>query len=112
MNIGPNPHDEPCLAHNHPDSAFETIMFAQQIERAYPPPAGVRIRSKWFDHDFGGYTEAVVYYNDTDDEAIEYAYMVEADPEGKLQKWDSEALKAIEAQRKVRAELEAEKATL
>jgi hypothetical protein len=41
------------------------------------PPAGSNFAIKSNPHDFGSYYEVVVYYNDDNEEAAEFAYMVE-----------------------------------
>jgi len=96
LNIGSTPHDEPCASITDNMHYIEAKVFAKQIERAYPPVFGARVKVKWFDHDFGSYAEACIVYNDTNDEACDYAYHVESDPDNKLQKWDSEALAELE----------------
>ena len=94
INIGSTPHDEPCIGVGDPEyytkGVAEVQRFARQIEKHYPPVPGARIKVKAFDHDFGTYHEACVIYNDNSDEATEYAYEVDADPKGALQKWDKE----------------------
>ncbi len=109
LNIGPNPHDEPCLPNTHRLAQGEVMVFINQIVEAYPPPPGARVRCRFFDHDFGGYFEACVFYNDDDEEQVNYAFMVEADPEGKLQKWSDESKKVLAIMHQASEEMDAMK---
>ena len=87
LNIGSTPSEETCLPVNHQDARKEVQRFVDQIFKAYPPVWGASVRVKAFDHDFGTYYEAVVYYDTDNEDAQKYAYMVEADPLQKLNKW-------------------------
>lgn len=93
INIGSTPHDEPCIGVGHEDyytkGIEEVRRFARQIRHHYPPPVGAVVKVKAFDHDFGRYHEVVVIFALEDEEAQEYAYMVDADPKNVLSKWDS-----------------------
>lgn len=90
LNIGSVPHSEDCLPINHEDARKQVQRFAAQIIKAYPPVWGASVRVKAFDHDFGTYYEAVVYYDTDNEDAQAYAYAVEADRLNKLEKWDIE----------------------
>ena len=93
INIGSSPHSEECAQLGSPEyhekATEECQKFAEQIVRHYPPPPYARVRTKWFDHDFGSYAEVVVLYHEDDEKATQYAYMVENDPKNVLQFWDS-----------------------
>jgi len=94
LNIGPSPADETCVQVGNPDyhtlARPECERFKQQIIKHYPPVYGARVAIKAFEHDFGTYLEVCVVYDIENEEANEYAFMVENDPKGVLQKWDSD----------------------
>ena len=98
LNIGPSPADETCVQIGHPDyhtlARQECLKFKAQIEKHYPPIFNTRVVVKAFDHDFGTYYEVCVVYSVEDEEANEYAFAVESDPKGVLQKWDSDTEQA------------------
>ena len=94
LNIGPSPCGETCVAVGNPDyhnlARQECERFKQQIIRHYPPVFNARVAIKAFEHDFGTYYEVCVVYSVEDEEANEYAFAVENDTKGVLQKWDSD----------------------
>lgn len=97
LTIGPTPSDEDCAQVGTEDymerSQKETTAFIHQLLREFgEPPANARLTSKCFPHDFGAYTEVVCYYDDCDEESINYAFNIENNTPAK---WDNEALKEL-----------------
>ena len=98
LNIGPTPCSEDCAQlgeDNFKENAtIQMDAFVNQLYRQFPEAEskGVRFTKKWFNHDFGSYGEVVAVYDDENEEAVNYAIMVENNtPE----LWDSEALKEM-----------------
>ena len=97
ISIGPVPASESCTqvgAENfYKDSHIDCEVFANMIRREFPEiPAGVRIATKSFPHDFGTYYEVVVYFEDENEEQRDYAYKVE----GKIYDyWDDTAIEEL-----------------
>lgn len=93
LSIGSTPAAEPCAQLGKDNYAAmarkEGKAFINQLKRVCgEPPAGAYFKLKAFPHDFGTYYEVCVMFSDQDEEAIEYAYKVEAEtPEY----WDEEA---------------------
>jgi hypothetical protein len=57
------------------------------------PPSGATLKMRASKHDYGIYYGLAVYFNDNNEEAVEYAYECEnAIPDY----WDDEALKELE----------------
>lgn len=98
MEIGPTPCDEPCAqlgsyGFEH-QASKEMKAYINQLYRQFPDAIdnGVRFKARWFNHDFGRYGEVVIYWDDEDPIADEFAYKYESNlPE----KWDEEALKEL-----------------
>jgi hypothetical protein len=96
LTIGTVPTDEDCT-YNEPTGAYvtaqrrEALAFAEQIRRHYPEPDEGYVTVKRFAHDFGGYFEACVVFDDEDEAATNWAFQVEADPLGVLREWDEES---------------------
>lgn len=92
LTIGSTPHDEPCTQLGDPDytqkARAECKRFLEQIARHYPEPAGGYLQVKSFSHDFGKYFEVVARFDDTDEEAVNWAYAIEADEKGVLANWE------------------------
>ena len=67
----------------------EGKAYINQLKRQFgEPPSSAVFRLKAFPHDFGSYYEVCVVFSDTDEEAVDFAYKVEAEcPE----LWDEEA---------------------
>jgi hypothetical protein len=94
INIGSSPSSEPCAqlgTDNYPIQARkECTAFIHQLRRQFSdgdrPSNALKI--KHFDHDFGTYMEVVCYFDDADEEAINFAFRCESNtPEY----WDKEA---------------------
>lgn len=75
-------------------SQKELKAFINQLRRKFgKEPGTAYLKIKSFPHDFGTYHEVVCYYNDEDEEAINYAFKLESEtPEY----WDEEAKKELE----------------
>lgn len=90
--IGSSPYGEPCAQVGSPDyhtrSRIECRVFADQLRRLFPPPAGGAIRILREPHDFGSYLTVVAEFDPNSEESVNWAYRIEAEgPEH----WDAEA---------------------
>ena len=96
ITLGPTPMGEDCVqvGSNEYYSGLdkkEVNRFCEMLQRRFPEweEQGVVFRKKTFPHDFGSYSEACVYYDDTIEQACEFAYFVESNlPET----WDDETV--------------------
>ena len=82
LTIGSSPCEEDCAQVGTEDyrrrSILESNAFIQLIRDSLGlEPTGAKLGIKWFPHDFGSYSEVVVHYNETMEDAVEYAYKVE-----------------------------------
>ena len=100
LEIGCTPHDEPCAQVGQPDYAPQARVqcraLINQLERSFPCPcpdkAWLYVKSN--PHDFGTYYEVAVKFDENDQQACDWAYLIEASlPE----RWDTEALKELAA---------------
>jgi hypothetical protein len=76
------------------DGIIEAEVFIAQLERVFgepPPSAFFKVIS--CPHDFGVYFEVAVRYNNTNQDAIDYAFRCEAETP---KHWDAEAWKELE----------------
>ncbi|MFN6965191.1 MAG: hypothetical protein ACK4S4_15705 [Pyrinomonadaceae bacterium] len=97
VDIGPSPTAEDCAQVGSDDyyerARRECRVFIDQLRRQFgdePCSASLSVRS--YPHDFGTYYEVVCYFDDDDDEAVEYAYKLESEtPEH----WDADARVAL-----------------
>ena len=92
--IGSTPAEEDCAQVGSPDYKTRMIKeinaFINQLLRQFgPEPKGAEIRVKGFPHDFGTYHEVVVFFDDNNEEAVNYAYKIENEA---ATRWDEEAL--------------------
>jgi hypothetical protein len=98
LEIGPTPCDEDCqqvgtASYNGARARIECQAFANQLLRQFgEPPQGARIGIKSFPHDFGSYSEVVVYYDDAIPESEAYAFRVESESPAN---WDGIARKEL-----------------
>jgi hypothetical protein len=97
LSIGATPAEETCAQVGKEgyseQSQKECRAFVNQLVRQFgQPPEGARITVKSFPHDFGSYREVCVVYNDNIEEAIEYAFKIEAESPAN---WDEEAKKEL-----------------
>ncbi len=68
----------------------ECRIYQRQLERTFPDlPPGIAFAIKSFVHDFGIYVEVCIYFDDDDEQQIDYACRVECSPP---KQWDDEAL--------------------
>ena len=84
MNIGSTPSDEPCASVGEPDyyprAREECARFIELIRKKLgEEPPGAHLATKSFPHDFGTYHEVVCYFEDSDEEASQYAYLCESE---------------------------------
>jgi len=92
LNIGSAPHDEDCAqvgSENYQTQGRKECkaLGNQMIRIMGEPPFGASLVVKSFPHDFGSYTELCVVYDDTNEEAEDYAFSCESLPSF----WDKEA---------------------
>jgi hypothetical protein len=82
--IGPCPADEPCAQTGITEGAerlnrAECSIYIEALRKVYgPEPENAFLMIKRESHDFGSYFEVVCRYDDTDAEAVDYAYKVES----------------------------------
>ena len=98
ITIGSTPSDEQCAQVGAPDysekSRAECLAFKHQLERVFPnSPDGTYFTVKSFPHDFGTYREVVLFYDDDNDESVEFAFDVESNSPSN---WDDEAKKELQ----------------
>jgi hypothetical protein len=84
LNIGPCPGDEDCIQVGSPNyrknARVEMSQFIEAIrQKCGPEPEGAELVIKWFPHDSGTYGEVCCNYEEGNDKAEEYAYLVEGD---------------------------------
>lgn len=97
LNIGSSPPAEDCAAvgsENYLEQARkECKVYIDLLRRTLGEgPPGARLKVKSFPHDFGTYMEVVCYFEDDNEEALNYALVCEGEgPEY----WDAEALKGL-----------------
>ena len=82
LNIGSAPIEEDCVqvgTDNYmQDSRKECQRFVDLLNMKFPnKPNGVDFKIKSFPHEFGTYREVVVSYDDSVEEQVEFAFMVE-----------------------------------
>ena len=84
MDIGSAPCDEPCVSLGEPDyyprAKAECLRFIELVRKKLgdePPGAYLKVKSN--PHDFGLYLSVVVVYQDSDEEARNYAYLCESE---------------------------------
>lgn len=95
--LGSSPADEPCAqvgSVNYDSRARrECITYRDQLIREFGiPPGNSNLITKRQDHDFGGYFEVAICFNDENKEEIDYAYRVEGTG---FPNWDEEARKEL-----------------
>jgi hypothetical protein len=91
LEISCTPAEEDCIQVGKPGARQESVIFKQQLERAFPDcPPGARFAVKGFPHDFGTYYEVCVIY--TDEDGADFAFRVENEAPAH---WDDTALLAL-----------------
>ena len=90
LELGPTPFEEDCVQVSKDDYVEdmkkEVRTYVHQLQRMFPQ-ADIRMRK--FSHDFGGYYEAIVVYDEFDEKSCEFAYMMDDQIPAR---WDKEAL--------------------
>jgi len=81
--LGPVPLDEECAQLGTPDYPEKAKKECRRykellLEKFGLPPGGAFLAVKGFQHDFGTYYEVCVIFDDESAEAVDYAYMLEA----------------------------------
>lgn len=81
ISLGPTPAAENCQQlgplYDAIAARLEVARFRDLLVSLFPPPAGARYKIASNAHDFGTYYDLEIVFNDADEEAAEYAYMVE-----------------------------------
>ena len=82
MDLGSAPCDEPCAQVGEDDytakAKDECRRYIDLLVAIHgEPPTGARLRMKGNPHDFGTYYSVVVDFDDEDDTASDYAYLLE-----------------------------------
>ena len=99
LTLGPTPCGEDCQQvgpkFDFEKSNKELKAFKHQLERQFKNiPEGSKFGIKTFPHDFGSYSEVVVYFDDENNKSTDFAFDVENHiPEF----WDEEAKKELES---------------
>lgn len=84
ITIGCTPADEDCQSvgmpsYNPAEARRECEQFRNLIRQTVGPEIGTaRLAIKSFSHDFGSYYEVVCYFDDHDEEAMDYAFHCES----------------------------------
>ena len=92
IEIGPVPGEENCAQVGSSDyteaSLRECEVFRRMLTRLFPVPTGLPVAyvGRTHPHDFGNYREVSIRYDDTDSQAVEFAYEVERSAPGE---WDA-----------------------
>ena len=92
IEIGPVPGEENCAqvgSSNYTEASLrECEVFRRMLARLFPVPAGLPVAyvGRTHPHDFGNYREVSIRYDDSDSQAIEFAYEVERSIPGE---WDA-----------------------
>lgn len=84
IEIGSTPSEEDCVQVDK-DKDYESAMskecgrYVKLLDDAFPEAGDYRcsFSRMWFVHEFGRYCEAIVKYDDENEESTEYAYFVE-----------------------------------
>jgi len=84
LEIGSSPNGEDCVQVDSksdylPEMKLELKRYKKFLEDKFPIPVNVLayFGIKWNSHDFGSYGEVVVYFDDDDEIAQEFAFYVE-----------------------------------
>jgi hypothetical protein len=97
--IGPSPVEEECAQVGSKEYDYtskarkECVAFKGQLIREFGvPPDGASLAIKSFPHDFGSYMEVVCYFDDNNEDAVNYCFNIENNTPGH---WDDQAKKEI-----------------
>jgi len=92
IEIGPVPGEENCAQVGSSDyteaSLRECEVFRRMLARLFPVPAGLPVAyvGRTHPHDVGNYREVSIRYDESDSQAVEFAYEVEQSAPGE---WDA-----------------------
>lgn len=96
IELGPTPCEEDCAQVGQDNyrsiARKEAMAFVKQLNREFFSRVDrglIEFGVKWFNHDFGSYCEAVVYYNPSDPESANAAIFAENNTP---MRWDEESL--------------------
>lgn len=83
ISIGSAPSEEECAQVGDPDYRVKAVAECRRFivllrEMFGAEPEGAKLAVKAFPHDFGTYHEVVCYYDESMQEAVDYAFKVEA----------------------------------
>jgi hypothetical protein len=82
LTLGPTPAGEQCAQvgeENYRRRALEEgERYISQLKKQFgEAPLGCHLRIQFFPHDFGSYSEVCIYFDDSIEEAVNYAYNME-----------------------------------
>lgn len=97
IEIGPSPCEEACAQVGRDDyysqAMKECSAFIRQLRRVFgPEPEGARLYVRANPHDYGTYHEVACRYEDTNEQASQYAWRCEAETPAN---WDEEARREL-----------------
>jgi len=97
LSLGPTPNDEPCAQVGQDNYAAqvrkECRAYINQLTRQLGElPDSCSFATKSFPHDFGGYREVIINFDEDDNTASAFAFYAEAHAPAT---WDSEARKEL-----------------
>lgn len=83
IELGCSPAQEDCVQVGHEDyhrlARAECMRYLELIRKyCGEEPPGARLAIKLFPHDFGSYYEVICYYETNSEEAMDYAFDLEA----------------------------------
>ena len=98
LEIGSAPAEESCAQvgqdYYREISMIEMKQYIKAIRRELgPEPEKARLGIKSFQHDFGTYYEVVCYYDNEDEESLEYAFKCEASAPTQWSKEDKQEIR-------------------
>jgi hypothetical protein len=83
LELGTTPSEEDCVQVDPNKDYYSKMVeecrkYIKLLEERFPNiPESCRFGIKRFSHDFGSYCEAVIYYDDSIEESVEFAFNVE-----------------------------------
>jgi hypothetical protein len=94
FSLGTTPHDEPCIqmgdSNYRRNSNLECLALIAQLRRERgPEPSGASYKITSNSHDFGNYLDVEIEFEEDNEEAVEFALMIESEIPAK---WDSQSL--------------------
>ena len=100
LELGCTPYDEPCAQVGSDDyydrAKIECRAYINQLKRSFPIPSEI---DAWYSitsnpHDFGDYYDVVIKYDESNDDACNFAQSVD---DNLPANWDTEALQELKA---------------